>query len=163
MLERLWAQRINAHAYGSSQTAAPPGLPTCPCPARDPSIGPSSFHHSDHVRTMSHTPPTYPAFPPYLIFCHLCDCLCQRPRTWLSHLRPCDRLTLRMYPTDYRLCLGLPTKYSYGLHALSPLTPPHHHHRCRAASLQGPPTLAGHTRVWAVRHFVAQPLFTCWP
>ena len=153
MLERLWAQRINAHAYGSSQTAAPPGLPTCPCPAHDPSIGPSSFHHSDHVRTMSHTPPTYPAFPSYIIFCHLCDCLCQRPRIWLSHLRPCDRLTLRMYPTDYRLCLGLPTKYSYGLHALSPSSLP----RCRLPSRTNDPSRPYSS--WGSQTFLWRSLF----
>ena len=57
----------------------------------------------------------------------------------------------------------LPTAYvlgyrrgTSGLHMLSP-------HRCRAASHQGLTNLAGHTRVWAVRHFRGSALFTYSP
>ena len=67
-------------------------------------------------------------------------------------------------------CTPLTTAYALGYQRNTPLVytrclpyPPHHHHRCRAASLQGPTTLTGHTRVWAVRHFRGAAFFTCWP
>ena len=142
MLERLWAQRINAHVYGSSQTAAPPGLPTCPCPGRDPSDGPSSFHHSDHV--MHSTDFTC---------CPVMYCL-------LSPMR---------LPLSTSSHLALPTTAIASPCECTPLLPPMSWVTdkillcfTRAVSHRGPTNLAGHTRVWAVRHFHGSA-FTCWP
>ena len=92
-------------------------------PALAQLVTPPTVLHPITIRTMSCTPPTLSAVPSRTISCHLCDCLCLCPRPRLSYLRPCNCSTSRIYPTAYRLCLGLPTRYFWFTHAVSSSLP----------------------------------------